>query len=157
MFRAEMAVAPAVRVKNCFALVVPTSWLENVRLAGDTARFTVAPCPLNATVRGLPGELSVMVSVPVRIPRTVGVKVTWIAQFPPDAETLAQLFDAMAKSPLMATLETVRASVPRSEMVTNCGELVVPTATAGKDMAPGTTAAAAPADGETFMINPSEQ
>jgi hypothetical protein len=150
-----MSAAPAVSVTYCFALVVPIFWLEKVRLAGDAVRLTVAPWPVSATVRGLPGELSVMVSVPVRAPRTVGVKVTWTAQFPPDAETLAQLLDAMAKSPLMVTLETVRASVPRSEIVTDTGELVVPTATAGKDTLLGTTAAAAPEDGEIFMMNAS--
>src|SRR5579871_1606432 len=153
MLRAEMSAAPAVSVTYCFALVVPTAWLEKVRLAGDTVRFTVAPCPVSATVRGLPGELSVMVSVPVRVPRADGVEVIWIAQLPPDAETLAQLLEAMEKSPLMVTLETVRVSVPRSEIVTNLGELVVPTATAGKDRLLGTTAAAAPVDGEIFMMN----
>jgi hypothetical protein len=49
---------------------------------------TASPPPLKATVCGEPLALSVIVSVPVRLPAAVGVKVTEIAQFAP-AATLA--------------------------------------------------------------------
>jgi len=92
MLRAEMAAGPAVSVTNCGPLAVPICWVGKVRLDGDTPRFTLAPCPLSAIVRGLPGELSVIVSVPVRVPVVVGVNVTGIAQLV-DAAILVQVFD----------------------------------------------------------------
>jgi hypothetical protein len=71
-------------------LVVSRVWAGKVRLAG--ARLTagpvieVTPVPLRATVCVLPATpllLSVIVKVPVRVPNTVGVKLTLIQQVEP--------------------------------------------------------------------------
>jgi len=51
----------------------------------------VTPVPLSATVCGLLLPLSVIVSVAVRKPRTVGVKVTEIVQLLPAVRVVEQL------------------------------------------------------------------
>jgi hypothetical protein len=97
-----------------WAVLVPISWLAKESVLGEGTILSWSPTPKSGTVCGLPAELSVMVNVPVRVPTCVGVKVTPMAQLPPAGDTVVQLFDATAKSPLMATLETVKAFVPRS-------------------------------------------
>jgi len=76
----------------CAVLVVPTAWLPKDRLVGDTDRVAWPGWPLKATVRGLPAELSVIVSVPVCGSELVGANVTPIVQLPPAAATVEQLF-----------------------------------------------------------------
>ena len=49
------------------------------------------PVPLNVTVCGLPGALSVKVSVPVTAPAAVGVKTTFTVHVPPGASVAGQL------------------------------------------------------------------
>jgi hypothetical protein len=51
----------------------------------------LAPVPLRATLCGEPVALSVMVSVPVRVPVVVGVKVTEIVQLAPAATLVPQV------------------------------------------------------------------
>ena len=63
-------------------LVVFTGWLANARLAGDRLTAGAWPVPLRLTVCGLPVALSETVTVPVRAPLAVGVKVTAIVQVP---------------------------------------------------------------------------
>ena len=46
-------------------------------------RLTVIPCPLKATVCGLLDALSVIVSVPKRLPVLTGAKLTDTVQFAP--------------------------------------------------------------------------
>ena len=65
------------------ALVVPTSWLANVRLAGESTAAAAIPLPLRATVCGLPLALSVTDRVPLRVPVAVGLKLTLILQLVP--------------------------------------------------------------------------
>src|SRR5438034_6382619 len=65
-----------------------------------------SPVPESATMCGLPGELSVITSAPLRVPPAVGLKVTIGAQLPPGTIT-PQGFDATAKSPVAVTLVTV--------------------------------------------------
>lgn len=87
------------------------------------------PVPLRATLCVLPAtplSLSVMVSVPVRVPVAAGVKVTLIVQLAA-AATLAPQLLVWAKSPLVATEETVRGPVPMLVSVTGWGALGVPT------------------------------
>jgi hypothetical protein len=62
------------RVMLLPALVVVITWLGKVRLAGDRVIGTV-PVPLNFAVCGEFAALSRTVSVPVRAPAAVGVKV----------------------------------------------------------------------------------
>lgn len=109
-----MVSVPAPSVTVCEGLVVPIPWLEKVRLSGDAVKFAVDPWPVSVTLWGLPAELSVIVTVPLRVPMAVGVNVISRVQLPPEAGTLAQLFDWIVKSPLATMLETAKASVPRS-------------------------------------------
>ena len=68
--------------------------------------------------------MSVIVSVPVRDPAAVGVKVTLIEQFVPAATDVPQLL-AWAKSPLVAMLVMLKAALPLFLNVTACGALVI--------------------------------
>ena len=70
-------------------------------------RPVVLPVPDRLTNLGLPNPLSLIVSVPVRVPTIVGVNVIPTAQVDP-AATLVQVLLLMAKSPLAITDETVR-------------------------------------------------
>jgi hypothetical protein len=85
------------------ALVVPFVCGAKVRLVGEsvTAELPVteaAPVPLNATVCGEPAALSVIVSVPVRVPVAAGVNVTEIVHAAPAAMLVPQVL-VDAKSP----------------------------------------------------------
>ena len=60
---------------------------------------------------GLPGALLVMVSVPVRAPVAVGLKLTFSVQKPATPRPLPQLF-VTEKSPVVAMLLMARAAVP---------------------------------------------
>ena len=72
--------------------------------------------------------LSVMVTLPVRVPVAVGLKVTLIAQLELGASEVPQVpSPAKAKSPLIAKLLIVMAVVPELVRVENCAALVVPT------------------------------
>ena len=85
--------------------------------------------PVRATVCGLPLALSVMFSVPVRLPAAPGVNATWIVVLPPGATVIGRVTAPRLKSaafvPLMAKLETVRFSVPALLMVIGCAAVVV--------------------------------
>ena len=73
------------------ALVVPTNWLANVRLAGDSPAAGAIPLPTRATVCGLPLALSVTDRAPVRVPAAVGLKLTLILQLVPAFKLPPQL------------------------------------------------------------------
>jgi hypothetical protein len=73
------------------ALVVVTAWLPKARVAGLTVTGTT-PFPVSETVCGLLLAPSVTVSVPVRLPVVVGVKVTLIVQFEFAASDVPQVF-----------------------------------------------------------------
>jgi hypothetical protein len=62
-------------LKVLAALVPPTAVAGKVALAGVSV-ISVAPVPVSETVCGLFGALSVTVTVPVRVPVWVGLKVT---------------------------------------------------------------------------------
>ncbi len=83
------------------------------------------PVPVSATVVGLFEALLAMVSVPVRVPATVGVNVTLTVQ-----EALAAMDDPQVlvceKSPVAVTPETDAAALPVLVTVTVCALLVVP-------------------------------
>ena len=82
------ALVPAFFSVTVFAaLVVEIVWLENVRLAGDNVTGRT-PDPVREATWGDPEALSVTVSVPVRLPDTVGVKVTEIVHLVPAASVL---------------------------------------------------------------------
>ena len=75
--------------------------------------------------------MSVSVSVPVRLPVVVGVKVTLIVQLEPAATELPQVL-VWAKSPEGLMRSGVRAPLAVLVRVMVCGELVVDTVCAGK-------------------------
>src|SRR5438552_1905593 len=121
------AVPLLVRVTDCAALLVPTSWLAKVRLVGErltSGAFAYAPVFRSLTVCGLSLALSVMVIVPVRVPVAVGVKVTLMLQLAPAATDVPQVLVCM-KSPLATMLVTLSATVPVLVSVTDCATLVV--------------------------------
>ena len=80
------------RVTLCATLVVPTFWLPNVRLVGETLVPAAAPVPVRLTVCGLPAALSEILTVAVRVPAAVGVNVTLIMQLSFAATELPQVF-----------------------------------------------------------------
>ncbi len=80
--------------------------------------------PERLTVCGLPKALSLMVSVPVRVPVAVGVKVTVIEHTPPAARLLPQLLD-WEKSPLTVTPEMFNVRGTGFNSFTVCVGLVV--------------------------------
>jgi hypothetical protein len=100
------------RVTFFAALVVLTTWLPNVRLPGDNIKGA-SPTPLNWAVWGEFEALSVTVSVPVRVPVAVGVKVTEILQFPPAANVFGDngQVEVCAKSPDAEIPEMLRGTV----------------------------------------------
>src|SRR5436305_1945247 len=113
------------------ALVVPTFWLANVRLDGESdACATAVPVPLNPAVCGDPVALSVMLTAALRTPAAVGVNVTEIVQLPP-AATLDPQVLVWAKSPLfvpvIAMLVMLRVAVPGLLNVIVWAALVVAT------------------------------
>ncbi len=88
----SVAVPLLVSVTACAALVVPTCWLLKVRVLLDNVTAGAIPVPLRLTLCGLFGALSVIDSVPVRVPVTVGVKVTLIVQLAPAATEVPHVF-----------------------------------------------------------------
>ena len=93
-----------------------------VRLAAGAGALT--PVPLSVACCGLPLALSVMLRVPVRLPRAVGVNVRLMVQVALAARLAGQLL-VCAKSPLLVMLATLRAALPVFFKVTDCEALVV--------------------------------
>jgi hypothetical protein len=100
------------RVMLLPALVVLIIWLGKERLAGDRLTGTV-PVPLNVAVCGEFGALSRTVSVPVRAPGAVGVKVIEIVHLSFAANVFGDngQFEVWAKSPEVAIPAMVRGTV----------------------------------------------
>ena len=87
--------------------------------------------PLSATVCGLPVALSVMLTLALRLPLALGVKVTLMVQEAPAASVLELLGQVLvcAKSPALVPLSPmllmVRAALPLLVSVTVWAALVV--------------------------------
>src|SRR5437868_4651428 len=114
-------------VTVCAALVVPVFWFPKLRLVGlklTPGAGALIPLPLRATVWGLPLALSVMLTLALRVPIAVGVKVTLMVQEAPAARVLELLGQVLvwAKSPLLVPLRPillmVRAALPLLVSVT---------------------------------------
>ena len=97
------------------------------------------PVPLNATVCGLLGALSLIVNVPALAPLAVGSKKTPIAQLEPAATVLPQTFSVPKSVALVVTLVMVRGALPLFITVTLCGRPDVPTYWAGNAILDGVT------------------
>jgi hypothetical protein len=74
--------------------------------------LVVVPAPLKETVCGLPGALSVMESVPARLPEALGAKVTLIVQFAPDARLEPWQLSVSPKLAVAAMVVMFNAVVP---------------------------------------------
>jgi hypothetical protein len=103
---------------------MPTTTLPKVRLEGVSETPGAVPVPLRAIVCVPPEALSVIVTVPVRVPVTVGVKVTLIEHvFVPEAGrgvATAQVVEgSKAKSPLITSVVKFRLLVPVLVRVTD--------------------------------------
>lgn len=98
---------------------------------GAAAMVMVAPIPESATMCGLPGALSTIVNVPVRLPLAAGEKVTLIMHDAPMPTATVQPFTT-AKSPLAVALVMVSGAPPLFVTVTVWAALVEPTSTAPK-------------------------
>ena len=86
-----LMLAPPVFVSvTVCAVVAPISVAGNVRLEGDRDA-TAGVVPVNTSDCGLPAALSVIVTTPLAVPLTCGVKVTLIAQPAPPASEAGQL------------------------------------------------------------------
>jgi hypothetical protein len=120
-----------VRVTVMAALVLPTATAPKFKVLAErvTGELVLLPVPVRFTLWGLFGALSVNVSVPVAAPVAVGVKVTPTAQLAPAAMLVPQVLLAIAKAPLIPTLEKVRGTFCWFVSVTVLAELVLPTAT----------------------------
>jgi hypothetical protein len=85
----------------------------NSRLVGESS--TSVPVPLRERVCGLPGPLSVIDSVPVRVPIAVGLKLTLIVQLAPAANELPQVLvwaKSLGSTPVTTTPAILSAAVP---------------------------------------------
>lgn len=92
-----------------------------------------------ATVCGLPGALLVMVTVPTRLPATLGLKVTLRSQKPDAPKPAPQLF-VTAKSPVVLMLVRLKTAPPVLVSLMVCTALVLPSAVAGKLIVVGLSA-----------------
>jgi hypothetical protein len=99
--------------------------LPKLRLVGDRLATLEIPVPLRLAVCGLPAALSVTLTVPLRDPVAVGVKVTWIVQLPPAGRLLPQVL-VWAKSPLAAMPLIASVVALLLVSVNVCAALVVP-------------------------------
>ena len=79
--------------------MVPKSWLPKSRLVAESTAVGPVAVPDRLTTFGVLGALLAIVRLPLRAPRSVGVKVTLIVQFAPTATAAPQLF-VWAKSTL---------------------------------------------------------
>jgi hypothetical protein len=95
--------------------------------AGD--KLTVGapePVPVKLTVCGLPVALSAMLTLPVKVPVVVGVKVTLIVQAAPAATDDPHVF--VSPKFVLAVIDVMlNATLPVLVSVTVCAGLVVPT------------------------------
>ncbi len=136
---------PLLSVTVWAALVAPTVVAANGRLAGATVAFAGEPTPDNATICGLLPAPSVNVSVAVREPAAVGLKVMLTVQVADPARLAPQVLPAIAKSPLLdpeiATLLILIAAGPPLLSVTVWAALVSPTVVAANVRLPGATVA----------------
>jgi hypothetical protein len=134
------------RVTFWLALVVPTNCEAKVRLAGLTE--TIVPVPVIATLRGLPGALSVMVRLALRAAATWGWNVILTVHEADAANVVPQVFVEIANSealvPVIAMLLMVRVVVPLFLTVTVCVAEVAKSRVTGKATEVGDSVTAGP-------------
>jgi len=107
MFSVELPLL--LRVTLFAALVVVSLRVEKVSAVDESDATGPIPVPVSATVGAVPCALVLTVTVAVRVPRAVGVKVTLTVQEAPAASVLVpmgQLFPR-AKSPAAVPLKVM--------------------------------------------------
>jgi hypothetical protein len=105
-------------VTACGALVVPNSWSAKVTLVVERVTLGAAtPVPVRSMKSGVPYALLAMVIVPLRGPKSAGVKVMLSVQPAPGATVPAQSL-AWAKSPLATMLLMANSASPMLASVT---------------------------------------
>lgn len=112
-----------VRVTTLAALVVPTGWLPNPRVAGETWAPACVPAPVKVTVCGELGALSVSTRDAARAPVAVALKSTFTVQESPGSSEAPQLFvcgKSPGFAPEIAMLVKVTVAPPRFDTVTGC-------------------------------------
>ena len=90
------------------------------------------PVPVRLDVCGLPGALSVTFSVPVLVPVCVGVKITLIVHLALAARLAVQVVEETLKSPVVAIVMPVSATVCLFVSVNTLATLLNPTDVIGK-------------------------
>jgi len=126
----KAAVPVLVTVTGAAVLLVPTRTPVKLRPTGDSVATGATPVPLIGTVCGLPGALSVNLTVDDRLPVLVGAKTTLIVQLAFAASEKGQLL-VCEKSPvlLLEILMFVRDkdTFPVFVSAIACGVLPMPT------------------------------
>jgi len=122
-----------------------TSVPGKVRAVGEseTLGAVLSPVPVRDAVCGLPEASSATLSVPLRAPLAVGLKVTVILQFAPAARLVPHAF-VWLKSPLADTPEMLSATEPVFVSVASWEALDVPKLVPGKLKEVGVSEAVAP-------------
>lgn len=110
---------------------------------GDEIENCASPTPERATPCGLPVALSLMLSVPLRLPLAVGVNTTLAVQLWPGPRVLKRGGEAQVlvwvKSPVTLIVVISSVDVPVLVMVTVCAGVVEPTLVFAKVRVVGVT------------------
>lgn len=117
------------RVIDCEALLVPTTWSANVRLDGDRFATGPVPLPVSDTACGLSVASSITVKVAALVPTAAGLKVTLTVQLAPAARLDPQVLvwaKSLGSVPRMLMLVNDRVALPVFLRVTDWAELVDP-------------------------------
>ncbi len=126
----KAAVPVLVTVTGAAVLLVPTSTPVKLRPTGDSVATGATPVPLIGTVCGLPGALSVNLTVDDRLPVLVGVKTTLIVQLAFAAREEGQLLVCEKSAVLLLEIlmfVTDKDAFPVFVSVIACGVLPMPT------------------------------
>lgn len=86
----SVALPALLKVSFCGLVAVPTFTFPKESVLGDNVTVAAMPVPVKEAVCGLPVALSATLTVAVRSPAAVGLKVTLIWQVPP-ATTLVHV------------------------------------------------------------------
>src|SRR6476469_50480 len=132
------AFTPAVRTIFLALVVVFRNSLPKGNAVALILARAFTPAPDRGTKK-LPASVP-MPRVPVRLPRTVGVKVTPIVQLLPGNNVAGQE-TTLAKSPLIENASKLTGTIPEFVSVIACAELVVLSAWLAKAKACGPTVA----------------
>ena len=115
------------------ALVVSRFWEAKVKLRGEIEAMgpPVVPTPVRVINCGLPGALSAIEMVAVRVPEAVGVNTALMVQLPPAATEEPQVLvweKSPGSAPVIVMLEMESVALPVLNKVSPLAGLLLPTA-----------------------------